>query len=120
MRTNTSTGRTVLNVARVVTALLLLVTGPAITWAQEAPGIAQPPPGSTLTTSAVAFRGTKADAATQYYIFVGTSPGQTNLFTRSLGTTPEVTVTGLPETGTIFVRYWTRFDLRWEFQDHQD
>ena len=35
-----------------------------------------------------------------------------------MGTSHSATVSGLPTTGTIYVRYWTRFSSGWKFQDH--
>jgi subtilisin family serine protease len=95
------------------TTLSLTINGATTT----APAIVTPPPGSTLTTSTVTFTGGHTAADLQHYLYVGTSPGGSNVFVQNLGTGHSATVSGLPSTGTIHVRYWTRFASGWVYTD---
>ena len=52
-------------------------------------------------------------------LYVGTSAGAKNLHNSgSMGTGHARTVSGLPTSGTIYVRYWTRNSSGWDKQDH--
>ena len=82
-----------------------------------APSITSPAPSSTLTTTSVSFTGGHAAGDLQHALTVGTSPGGSNLWNQDLGTAHTTTVTGLPNSGTIYVRYSTRFSDGWQFTD---
>ena len=82
------------------------------------PSILSPPPSSTLTSPTVTFTGDHSNTDLQHWLWVGTSPGSPNLFTRNMGTSHSMTVNNLPSSGPIHVRYWTRFSNGWRFQDH--
>ncbi len=70
------------------------------------PAMSSPAPGATLTSSTVTFVGGHTSVDVLHSLWVGTTAGANNL---SLGGLPahSRTVTGLPSSGTIYVRYWT-------------
>ena len=82
-----------------------------------APPIITPTPGSTLTNDTVTFTGGHTSADLQHWLYVGTTQGASDLFSQDLGTGHTVTVGGLPHSGTIWVRYWTRFSAGWASTD---
>jgi hypothetical protein len=82
-----------------------------------APGVTSPAPGSTLNTNSVTFIGGHTALDLQHSLTVGTSPGGNTLWNQDLGTGHSATVTGLPDSGTIYVRYSTRFSDGWRFTD---
>ena len=78
-----------------------------------------PANGSTLPPSSVVFRWTAVSGASQYYMYIGTSPGSNNLLSASLGTGTSVTVRGYPSNGsTIYVRLWTLAGSTWLYNDY--
>jgi hypothetical protein len=75
--------------------------------------------GSTLTGSSVTFNWTAGTGATQYWLEIGTAPGQNNLFGQGVGLATSQMVTGLPENGsTISVRLWTQLSVGWVYYDY--
>ena len=85
--------------------------------AYAAPSIITPVPGSTLMSSTVTFTGGHTSADLQHWLYFGTTQGASDLFSQDLGMGHTVTVGGLPHSGTIWVRYWTRFSAGWAFTD---
>jgi uncharacterized protein YkwD len=78
-----------------------------------------PANGSTLPVSSVLFRWTSGGTGAQYRMYMGTSPGSSNMLNASLGTATAVTVSGYPRTGaTIYVRLWTLVDSTWQYNDY--
>jgi uncharacterized protein YkwD len=78
-----------------------------------------PANGSTLPPSSVVFRWTAVSGASQYYMYIGTSPGSNNLLSASLGTGTSATVSGYPSNGsTIYVRLWTLVSSTWQYNDY--
>ena len=78
-----------------------------------------PRPGSTLTSNSVTFTGGHVSGDLQHWIYVGTAGvGSANILNRGLGTGHSITVSGLPNSGTIYVRYWTRCSSGWLSSDH--
>jgi len=78
-----------------------------------------PANGSTLPLSAVVFRWTAVSGASQYYMYIGTSPGSSNMLSASLGTGTSVTVSGYPSNGsTVYVRLWTLAGSSWQYNDY--
>jgi glucose/arabinose dehydrogenase len=86
------------------TTALNLVVNPIVP-----PPITSPAPGSILASTTVTFTGGHTSADGQHWLFVGTTAGAYDLFTRDLGSGHAATVSGLPATGTIYVTYWTYF-----------
>ncbi|HEY6448368.1 MAG TPA: choice-of-anchor D domain-containing protein [Acidobacteriaceae bacterium] len=68
-----------------------------------------PTPGSTLSGSSATFTWKAATGATGYVLYVGsTGVGSDNIFSSSSAiTTTSQAVTGLPTSGTIYVRIWS-------------
>ena len=83
------------------------------------PTIGVPTPGSTLSSSTVTFSGNHTSQDLEHWLYVGTSAGANNLHNSgSMGSAHSRTVSGLPSSGTIYVRYWTRNSSGWSFRDH--
>ncbi|MDH4062786.1 MAG: M36 family metallopeptidase [Acidobacteriota bacterium] len=78
-----------------------------------------PDNGSTLLGSSTTFRWYPGTAATQYWLYVGTSPGGANLYNANQGTNLAATVPGLPTNGsTVYVRLWTLSGGVWTYNDY--
>jgi hypothetical protein len=77
-----------------------------------------PTPGSTLGSTSVTFAWSAGTGVSQYWLEIGTTPGGTNLFNASTGTNTSQTVTGLPTTGTLFVRLWSLQGGVWRVNDY--
>ena len=82
------------------------------------PKLIAPAPGSRLSTTTATFRGEHASGDLQHWLYIGTTKGRSNVFSQNMGTNHSISVSGLPQSGTIYVRYWTRFASGWKFQDH--
>ena len=81
--------------------------------------MSSPAPGSTLTSSTVTFTGGHTSQDLEHHLYVGTSPGAKNLHdSRSTGTGHARTVSGLPSSGTIYVRWYSKNSSGWQSQDH--
>ncbi len=79
-----------------------------------------PAVGSTLTGGTATFSWTASDGAVHYRLDVGTAAGGTDVSTYS-GTAQTQTVSGLPTSGTIYVRLWTYWESEtgWTFHDYR-
>ncbi len=76
--------------------------------------IISPAPGSALDPTAT-FAWTTGTGVEQYTLMVGTiAAGSGNIFNQNLGASTSATVTGLPTTGTIYVRLWSYIAGSWE------
>ena len=75
--------------------------------AQVAQVITSPTPGSTLTSNTVTFVGAHSSSEFSHSLWVGTTVGSFNLSSGAFNTHSR-TVSGLPNSGTIYVRYYTR------------
>jgi len=109
--------------------LVGLLGGVTSAIAQVLPPMRDPSPGSTLTTSTVTFTGGHAgQAGESHWLSVETSPNVADIFYGTLGTGHTATVSGLPTSGTLYVRYWTYTSVvgwgnqaqvaGWGFQSH--
>jgi hypothetical protein len=77
-----------------------------------------PAPGSGLTNSTVTFEWSGVPSATQYYLWVGNSPGANDLASQDGGTGLTGVVTGLPVDGrTLYVRLWSLIGF-WQCNDY--
>lgn len=75
--------------------------------------------GSTLTGSALTFAWTAGTGVTQYKLWVGTTPGGSDLYIQAPGTARTATVTGLPTDGSsIHVRLFSYKALTWQYNDY--
>ena len=69
--------------------------------------LTSPAPGSTLAGSSATFTWTAGTANSQYWLYVGTTPGGSDVYNSSTGTNLSATVNGLPINGqTLYVRLW--------------
>jgi NPCBM/NEW2 domain len=76
-----------------------------------------PTPGSTLTGASASFQWSAGSGVSQYRLSVGTAFGGTTTFDQTVtGTT--ATVSGLPASGTVFVRLWSLIGSTWHFTDY--
>ena len=73
-----------------------------------------PAPGSTLAGASVTFTW-NASGASAYWLDVGTTVGQGNIFGANVGTATSRTVTGIPTGGqTIYVKLWSLINGVWQ------
>lgn len=77
-----------------------------------------PANGSTLASSSQAFTWTSVQGASQYFLWVGTTLGGSDIFNGTEGTSTTATISGLPTTGvTVYVRLLTSFNGNWYSND---
>src|ERR1051326_1999906 len=75
-----------------------------------------PAPGSTLLPT-VQFQWTGGSGVTDIWLYVGTTPGGTDLFNKEEGSSLADTVTGLPANGsTVYVRLVSKIGA-WQYTD---
>ncbi|HJR07121.1 MAG TPA: hypothetical protein VJ842_07685, partial [Pyrinomonadaceae bacterium] len=80
--------------------------------------ITNPSNGSTLTSSSVTFSWTSGSGVSNYYLYVGTSPGGNNIFNNFVSSSSQ-NVSGLPTDGrTVYVRLWSQLGGVWQFIDY--
>jgi uncharacterized protein YkwD len=78
-----------------------------------------PAPGSKLAGSSVTFTWAAVSGAQEYYIYMGTSAGRNNLYSKSTGLTRSATISGLPTNGSnVYMRLWTRVSGVWQYKDY--
>jgi uncharacterized repeat protein (TIGR03803 family) len=83
------------------------------------PTLTNPAPGATLPGADVAFTWTAGQAALEYWLEVGTTPGGGNLYNASAGTALGASVTNLPRNGApVYARLSTRFASGWQNTDY--
>ena len=91
----------------------------SITVVSGPPPIITPTPSATLTTTSVTFTGGHTSQDLEHWLEIGTTVGAANLYqSGTMGTAHTRAVSGLPTSGTIYVRYWTRNSSGWSKQDH--
>jgi FtsP/CotA-like multicopper oxidase with cupredoxin domain len=66
-----------------------------------------PPPGTSFASSSVTFTWSAGAGVTQTYLWVGTTPGASNLFFNTASTAKTAHVTGLPRTVPVYVRLFS-------------
>jgi Zn-dependent metalloprotease/murein DD-endopeptidase MepM/ murein hydrolase activator NlpD len=77
-----------------------------------------PAPGSTLGSSAT-FTWGSGSAVSQYWLYVGRSPGGSEIYSQDQGTSPTALVTNLPTDGSaVYVRLWSLIGSRWQYEDY--
>ncbi len=85
------------------------------------PRIQSPTPGSTLTSTAATFTWNAGTNVTQYWLYVGTSAGASNIFNSNslTSSTLSKSVTTLPLTGqTLYVRLFWMINNGWNSADY--
>jgi hypothetical protein len=79
----------------------------------------RPIQGETLADVSSAFTWSAGIDARQYWIDVGTSPGGTDVYSRTQGAALATRIDGLPATGApLYVRLWTLHAHEWVFVDY--
>lgn len=74
-----------------------------------------PPNGSLLFSSTVTFTWSSGTNATQYWLYIGNTPGAADLYTASQGTNLSVTLSGFPRDGrTVYVTLWSYICGVWQ------
>lgn len=73
----------------------------------SAPKNVSPQPGSSLTSNSVTFVGGHNSGNVRYSLYVGTTEGGDDLVHEEMSSNRSLSVSGLPNRGTIYVRYWT-------------
>lgn len=77
--------------------------------------VTSPAIGSTLSDSTLPLTWSSAAGATQYYLFVGSSPGAYDLYIGSQGTSLSRTVTGMPLDGRpVYVTLYSWLNNTWK------
>jgi M6 family metalloprotease-like protein len=75
--------------------------------------------GDTLDGSSHTFQWSAGSGITQYFLWVGTTSGGSDLYEASTGTTQSATISGLPGAGeSVYVRLWSRSSNGWDFTDY--
>ncbi len=80
--------------------------------------ITSPPNGSTLTSSSVTFYWNRGVGVSGYFLYVGTCLGCNNIYGQSQGTSLSRTVSGIPASGTVYVRLWSLINGSWQYNDY--
>jgi hypothetical protein len=81
--------------------------------------IQTPVPGTTLPGSSVTFNWNTGSGVTSYWLYVGTTPGGSQIYPGANTTTLSATVNGIPTNGaTVYVRLWSRIGGTWVFNDY--
>jgi hypothetical protein len=74
---------------------------------------------SQLSGSSVTFSWTSGSCVTQYYLYIGNSPGSNDIYGSTQGTNVAVTINALPTDGRIiYVRLWSFVSGAWQFNDY--
>jgi hypothetical protein len=83
--------------------------------------LTQPAPSSTLTGANGRFSWTAGSGALEYYLYVGTTQGDHDIWGASTAKVTSATVSNLPTDGsTVYVRLWTRLSppSGWVYNDY--
>jgi hypothetical protein len=81
--------------------------------------LTSPVPGSTLSATSVSFQWTSGTGVSAYWLEVGTGGvGSKNLYNSSQGAATSRTVSGLPTSGTINVRLYSKIGDDWQWSDY--
>ncbi len=80
--------------------------------------VTSPIPGSTLSGSLQTFIWNTGAGVSQYWLYIGSVPGASDIYNGNQGANLSVNVSGLPTDGrTLFVRLWSRLGSIWEASD---
>lgn len=83
------------------------------------PSIVNPTPGSTLSSSSATFQWSSGTGVTDYFLYVGRSPGTNDLYGQDQGLNLSATVNNLPSDGTtLYVRLWWQISGTWNYVDY--
>ncbi|MCP4105940.1 MAG: hypothetical protein GY749_10450 [Desulfobacteraceae bacterium] len=79
--------------------------------------IQSPAPGSALGATSETFTWNDTDAS-EYWLWVGTSEGDHDVYSANQGTGTSVLVSGLPVNLTLYVRLWSKVNSSWIYNDY--
>src|SRR6185503_8558188 len=80
--------------------------------------ISSPTPGSTFSSSLVTFSWTSGTGVTQYWLYVGSSQGASDIYNANQGVNRSAAVNNIPtDSRTIHVRLWSAINAVWQFRD---
>lgn len=80
--------------------------------------LVSPAPGSTLPGATATFTWSPGVRVEKFWLFVGTSLGNNNIYGGDQGTSTSVTLSGLPVNGQVlYVRLWSYIDGAWQYSD---
>jgi len=86
---------------------------------QSRPVFTTPAPGATLAGASATFGWTAGAGVTEYWLYVGSAAGGSDLYTASTGTNVAAAVNNLPTDGrTLYVRLWSKVAGAWRFNDY--
>ena len=75
--------------------------------------------GTRLASSSVTFQWTTGSVVQAYYLYVGTTQGNNNIYSQYQGVNTSVTVAGLPTVGEIiYVRLWSLTAAGYNYNDY--
>ncbi len=81
--------------------------------------MATPAPGSTLAGTSATFTWNAGSGAQRYWLFVGSSQGNNDIYGADQATNTSVTVSGLPANGKVLhVRLWSYINGGWQYNDY--
>ncbi|MEX2493397.1 MAG: right-handed parallel beta-helix repeat-containing protein [Nitrospirales bacterium] len=94
--------------------------GTTTTTSSFPPSVSSPAPGSTLTSSSVTFTGGHSSENAQHWVYVGSTSGGSNYYSGGVNGSHQFSVSGLPSSGTIYVRYLSRTSSTsaWQSKTH--
>jgi hypothetical protein len=81
--------------------------------------LTSPASGSKLSGASVQFVWSAGTAVEHYWLFIGTSAGNNDIFGADMGTSgTSATVSGLPTNGKpVYVRVWSYINGAWQWSD---
>jgi hypothetical protein len=75
--------------------------------------------GDTLTGSSFTFQWTTGSSVTEYWLWVGSTQGNNDMFSQGSGTSTSITASGLPTDGsTVYVRLFSMIAGQWQTNDY--
>jgi len=82
--------------------------------------ITSPASGSTLAGASATFAWTSGSAVQRFWLFVGTTVGNNDIYGGDQGANTSATVGGLPTNGRyLYVRLWSYINGAWQYSDSQ-
>ena len=101
-----------------VMVLGMLLWVATVVSASADPAITNPAPASTLSSASVNFQWSSGAGVNQYYLYVGSGLGSSDIYMQSTGLGLSATVTNAPVDGrTLYVRLWWFVDAGWHYAD---
>jgi hypothetical protein len=83
------------------------------------PAITSPTPGSALTSSSATFQWSSGTGVSDYFLYVGSTLGENDIYGQDQGLNLTVSINGLPQNGsTLYVRLWWQISGAWYTADY--